>query len=261
MYFLSVCLSLHVIDIESFSAVSCKKGGGTWWTVSLRIWIVTRHSHTKIRDFFRHLFVFQKVVSHSNGENKHQGPDCDLPARDIVCLRTRLCCLHLNVQACKTRMRPGVDSAMVQAVSRRHHLNNPGPIQGRFIWDLRWTKRHWDRFFRTPRFFLVVIIRPMLHTHTLFISHLNCRYSDSLQAGRSGDRIPVGARFSALVQTGSGAQPASYTIGTGSFPGVTWRGVDHPPPFSAEVERRVELLPLCAFVACFRVNFTFIFTT
>ena len=28
-----------------------------------------------------------------------------------------------------------------------------------------------------------------------------------------------GARFSALVQTGPGAQPASYTMGTESFPG------------------------------------------
>jgi hypothetical protein len=39
-------------------------------------------------------------------------------------------------------------------------------------------------------------------------------------AGRSGDRIPVGARFSARVQTGPGAHPASCTMGTGSFPGA-----------------------------------------
>ena len=45
-------------------------------------------------------------------------------------------------------------------------------------------------------------------------------YSDWLQAGRSGDRIPVGARFSAPVQIGPGAHPASCTMGTGSFPGV-----------------------------------------
>ena len=33
------------------------------------------------------------------------------------------------------------------------------------------------------------------------------------------------------------------TLGTGSFPGVKWpgRGVDHPPPYSAEVKERVEL--------------------
>jgi hypothetical protein len=65
----------------------------------------------------------------------------------------------------------------------------------------------------------------------------------TLRAGRSGDRIPVGARFSAPVQTGPGAHPASCTMGTGSFPGVKrpGRGVDHPPPSSAEVKERVKL--------------------
>ena len=68
--------------------------------------------------------------------------------------------------------------------------------------------------------------------------------SDSLRAGRFGDRIPVGGwRFSAPIQTGPGVHPASYIKGTGSFPGVKWpgRGVDHPPPSSAEVKERVEL--------------------
>jgi len=50
-------------------------------------------------------------------------------------------------------------------------------------------------------------------------------YSDSLRAGLSGDRIPVGARFSAPVQTCPGAHPASCTMGTGSFPGVNDRGL------------------------------------
>jgi hypothetical protein len=44
--------------------------------------------------------------------------------------------------------------------------------------------------------------------------------SDWLLAGRSGDRILVGVRFSAPVQTGPGFHPASCTMGTGSFPGV-----------------------------------------
>jgi hypothetical protein len=68
-------------------------------------------------------------------------------------------------------------------------------------------------------------------------------YGDSLRARRSGDRIPVRARFSALVQTGREAYPASYAVGTGSFPGVKRlvRGVDHPPPSSAEVKERVDL--------------------
>ena len=69
------------------------------------------------------------------------------------------------------------------------------------------------------------------------------RYSDSLRAGRSGDRIPVKARFSAPVQTGPGAQPAYHTMGTGSFPRAkrSGRGADHWPPSSAEVKERVEL--------------------
>jgi hypothetical protein len=41
--------------------------------------------------------------------------------------------------------------------------------------------------------------------------------AQSVWAGRSGDRIPVGARFSAPVQTGPGAHIASYIMGTGSL--------------------------------------------
>jgi hypothetical protein len=61
------------------------------------------------------------------------------------------------------------------------------------------------------------------------------RYSDLLRAGRPGDRIPVGTRSSAPVQTGPGAHPASYTMGTRSFPGVKrpGRGVEHTLPSSA----------------------------
>jgi hypothetical protein len=51
-------------------------------------------------------------------------------------------------------------------------------------------------------------------------------------------KIPVGARFFAHFQNDPGAHPASSTMGTGFFPGVTrpGRGADHPPPPSAEVE-------------------------
>jgi hypothetical protein len=51
-------------------------------------------------------------------------------------------------------------------------------------------------------------------------------------------------------------------MGTASFPEVKrpGRDVDHPPPYSAEVKERVELyLYIWAFVACYRVNFTFIY--
>jgi hypothetical protein len=52
-------------------------------------------------------------------------------------------------------------------------------------------------------------------------------------------------RFSASVQTGNEAHPASYTKGTGTLPGVNrpGRGVDAPS--SAEVKVRVELY-LCS---------------
>jgi hypothetical protein len=43
----------------------------------------------------------------------------------------------------------------------------------------------------------------------------------------AGDRIPVGPKFFAPVQTGPWAHPASYTMGTVYFPGgkaaVAWR--------------------------------------
>jgi len=58
---------------------------------------------------------------------------------------------------------------------------------------------------------------------------------------------PVGVRFSALIQTGPGSHPASYTVGTRSFPGVKQprHGVDHPPPSNTEVKesRAIHLLP------------------
>ena len=59
----------------------------------------------------------------------------------------------------------------------------------------------------------------------------------------SGDQMLVGARFSALVQKTPGVHPASYTMGTGSFPGVKrpGSGVDHQPLSSAEVKKGVEL--------------------
>jgi hypothetical protein len=73
--------------------------------------------------------------------------------------------------------------------------------------------------------------------HLLFVSLIDkvwvgqlSQYSDWLQAGQSGDRIPVRARFSALVQTGPGTHPASCTMGTGSFPGLeSGRGMTLTP--------------------------------
>jgi len=60
-----------------------------------------------------------------------------------------------------------------------------------------------------------------------------------LRAGRSGDRILVGAGFSAPVQTGPEAHPASYAMSTGSFLGVKRPGCgfDHPPHLAPRLKK------------------------
>jgi hypothetical protein len=65
-----------------------------------------------------------------------------------------------------------------------------------------------------------------------------------------GDPIPVGARFSALVQTGPGDHPASCTMGTRSFQGVKRPGfgVQHPPPQAAMLEEE------SSYTSTFRVS-------
>ena len=94
------------------------------------------------------------------------------------------------------------------------------------------------------------------------------RYSDWLRAGRSGDRISVGMRYSAPVQTGPGAHPASCTMGSGSFPGVkSGQGVTLTPhPLLVLWSWKgsaIPLLPLWAvrpvqsLSACTRVTFTY----
>ena len=49
-------------------------------------------------------------------------------------------------------------------------------------------------------------------------------------------------RFSALIQTGPGAHPVSYTVRIESFSRVKRLecGVDHPPPSSAEAAESIE---------------------
>jgi hypothetical protein len=56
-------------------------------------------------------------------------------------------------------------------------------------------------------------------------------------------RIPVVARFSASFQTSPEAQPASYTMCTGSFSRVKRPGrvFYHPSTSSAKVKERLEL--------------------
>jgi len=66
----------------------------------------------------------------------------------------------------------------------------------------------------------VLVLSNAVYIKFLLIIFKVGRYSDSLQAGQTGDRIPVRAKFCAPIQTGPGAYPASYTRSTGPFPGV-----------------------------------------
>ena len=66
----------------------------------------------------------------------------------------------------------------------------------------------------------------------------------SYRAGRSGNRIPVGAKFSAPVQTDPGAYPASCTMGTRSFPRGKAAGAWWSPPTPPSKCRRHERVGL-----------------
>ena len=88
----------------------------------------------------------------------------------------------------------------------------------------------------------------LLYILRVYSKYNGSQYGDWVRAERSGDRIPMGARFSAPVQTDPGAHPASCTMGTGSFPGVkSGRSVmltPHPVlvPWSWK-DRAIPLLP------------------
>ena len=78
------------------------------------------------------------------------------------------------------------------------------------------------------------------HSFALFpLSVCMCRYSDLLRAGQFWDRIPAVARFSAPIQIGPGAHPASYTMDTVSFQGEKrpQRGFDHPLHLAPKLQK------------------------
>jgi hypothetical protein len=65
-------------------------------------------------------------------------------------------------------------------------------------------------------------------------------------------------------QTGLGAHPDSYTMGTEAFPGGKVARAWRCPPTHTyrrgdRKSRAIPLLPLWAFVACSRVTFTFMY--
>ena len=86
------------------------------------------------------------------------------------------------------------------------------------------------------------------------------RCSDSLRAGRSGDRIPVAASISAPVQTGPVAHPTSYKGYRLSFPVSKQPGValtTNPQRLGKRKSRDTFPSPVWAFMVCPRFSCTF----
>ena len=75
---------------------------------------------------------------------------------------------------------------------------------------------------------------------------------------------PGGGRFSSPAQTSPGPTHPPVQWIPGLFPGVKrpGHGVDHPPLYSTNIKERGDLYLYSpsAFMACYRVNFTFICT-
>jgi hypothetical protein len=98
------------------------------------------------------------------------------------------------------------------------------------------TQKKRQHFMYTTQHLFQLTAHMIIKNYAFFRSISPSRYSDSLRAGQSGDRIPVGARFSAPVQIGPGIHPASYTVFTGS---LCWRqsgwgrSVNHTHPHLA----------------------------
>jgi len=94
-------------------------------------------------------------------------------------------------------------------------------------------------------FYWILHFEINLHKSLLHVVGRDSSVGIATRYGLDGPGIESrwGTRFSALVQTEPGAHPASYTMGTGSFPGVKRpeRGADLPPSSSAKVKERVKL--------------------
>jgi len=76
------------------------------------------------------------------------------------------------------------------------------------------------------------------------VSSLPCRDSSACIATHQGLGGPgIESRWGWDFSHGHGANPSPYTMDTGIFSGVKrqGRGLDHPPPSSAEVKKKVEL--------------------
>ena len=129
---------------------------------------------------------------------------------------------HLCVRVVQYAAKPGRNGNLYLIARIRRYLT----------YDRNTERQHRQflRFVFLHRYFCGPVQRSRFSSVGITQSVQRSRYSDSLEVGRSRDPIPVGARFSTPVQTGPGAHPASYTMGTGSLLGVKrpGRDVDHP---------------------------------
>jgi len=123
-------------------------------------------------------------------------------------------------------------------------------LQGVWFFSLLFASDIWLIFLQTNYSFSPIdkatVIRSYPYPNCVLLStfrSIRICLNDWLRAGRSGDRMPVGARFSATVPTGPGAHPASCTVGTGSFPGEkSGRGLTLTPSLLlCRGQERVEL--------------------
>jgi hypothetical protein len=99
------------------------------------------------------------------------------------------------------------------------------------------------------------------HTYLRAARQLS-RYSDSLRAGRSGLQTPGGGDvFRTHPDLPRGPQSLLHNEYRVSFPGVKRlkRGVNHPPHLAPRLYTGtvITLPPFCAFLAYYRVTFTF----
>ena len=114
------------------------------------------------------------------------------------------------------------------------------------------------------QFMLHVMLFPMLSVLYFCISTFRRMWAAiALRTGRFGNRMPVGARFSASVQTGPQPHQVSCSTGTGPFPAVeqAGRSVNHQPHLESRLKEQysytLRLLPVWACVTCSSVNFAF----
>jgi hypothetical protein len=107
------------------------------------------------------------------------------------------------------------------------------------------TRRYGNYLHQSPKLRKTKIKILLIHILSILGTDLLSRYSDSLGAGLSGDRIPLwGEILCTRLDWPWGPSSLLYNGYRDLFSGRKAAGggaVDHPPPSSAKVEERVQL--------------------